>query len=116
MIVIMVTGQYNQFEANYGDALGAEATLTSRQAHSRPRLLLKSLEEMMIIKCKECGKEISDKAGACPACGANRSSNSVLRVLLLVAGLSAAAIGYGLLGPAGLIAPGIFVLLVAVAR
>jgi len=24
---------------------------------------------MALIKCSECGKEISDKAGACPSCG-----------------------------------------------
>lgn len=24
---------------------------------------------MALIKCPECGKEISDKAGACPHCG-----------------------------------------------
>jgi uncharacterized membrane protein YvbJ len=24
---------------------------------------------MALIKCGECGKEISDKAGACPSCG-----------------------------------------------
>ena len=26
---------------------------------------------MALIKCKECGNEISDKARACPRCGAN---------------------------------------------
>jgi DNA-directed RNA polymerase subunit RPC12/RpoP len=25
---------------------------------------------MALIKCSECGKEISDKAPACPSCGA----------------------------------------------
>ncbi len=25
---------------------------------------------MALIKCSECGKEISDRAGACPGCGA----------------------------------------------
>jgi len=25
---------------------------------------------MALIKCKECGKEVSDKAAACPGCGA----------------------------------------------
>ena len=26
--------------------------------------------EMALVKCKECGKDISDKAEQCPACGA----------------------------------------------
>lgn len=30
---------------------------------------------MALIKCKECGKEISDKAQACPSCGAPQSSS-----------------------------------------
>ncbi len=29
---------------------------------------------MALIKCSECGREISDKAGACPGCGAPVSS------------------------------------------
>lgn len=29
----------------------------------------------MLIKCSECGKEISDKAAACPTCGAPVSGN-----------------------------------------
>lgn len=32
---------------------------------------------MALIKCSECGKEISDKAGACPFCGNPVSENTV---------------------------------------
>lgn len=32
---------------------------------------------MALIKCKECGKEVSDKATACPACGAPIAAASV---------------------------------------
>ncbi len=31
---------------------------------------------MSLIKCKECGKEISDRADKCPHCGAKPSSGS----------------------------------------
>ena len=43
---------------------------------------------MALIKCPECGKEISDKAGACPHCGCpigstgqQVESNSVKKVM-----------------------------------
>lgn len=29
---------------------------------------------MALVKCSECGKEISDRAGACPGCGAPLAS------------------------------------------
>ena len=32
--------------------------------------------EMTLIKCTECGREISDKAGACPGCGAPISTSA----------------------------------------
>lgn len=36
-------------------------------------LLLRRLEsrgkDMSLLKCPECGKEVSDKAGVCPNCG-----------------------------------------------
>lgn len=32
---------------------------------------------MAIIRCPECGREISDKAAACPSCGAPVSSGKV---------------------------------------
>ena len=31
---------------------------------------------MALIKCRECGKEISDRAGACPGCGAPLGNGS----------------------------------------
>lgn len=39
---------------------------------------------MALIKCPDCGKQISDKAGACPNCGcpiANRSTTVKIRCL-----------------------------------
>lgn len=46
---------------------------------------------MALIKCKECGKEISDKAPACPHCGApnkpkpdNKSSSGCLTVIIIL--------------------------------
>jgi len=32
---------------------------------------------MAMVKCKECGKEISDTAKACPHCGAKRISKNI---------------------------------------
>lgn len=34
------------------------------------RLQWKQKRDMSLIKCDECGREISDKAAACPGCGA----------------------------------------------
>lgn len=31
---------------------------------------------MSLIKCEECGKEISDKASNCPNCGAKNKNNN----------------------------------------
>ena len=70
---------------------------------------------MALIKCSECGKEVSDKATACPNCGAPPSGvktrlggeNTPLRVvragwrwetiggLLVIGGLIAAIAGAG---------------------
>lgn len=33
---------------------------------------------MALIKCPECGREISDTASACPGCGAPSASPAVL--------------------------------------
>lgn len=35
-------------------------------------------ENMALIKCSECGKDISEKAPNCPACGNPNSSKAVL--------------------------------------
>lgn len=54
---------------------------------------------MAIIKCKECGKDISDKAEKCPSCGAPISKKGsqnegekilcfILGIILLFVGLS----------------------------
>lgn len=40
---------------------------------------------MSLIKCKECGHEISKKAKTCPNCGANRRTTSILTKVLFVA-------------------------------
>lgn len=34
------------------------------------RLIIKEMLNMALINCKECGKEVSDKAISCPNCGA----------------------------------------------
>ena len=39
---------------------------------------------MAMIKCKECGAEISSKADACPKCGAKRKKRSGLGCLFLI--------------------------------
>jgi len=72
---------------------------------------------MALIKCFECGKEVSDKATACPNCGAppsgvktrQRRDNTPVRVvragwrwevigaLLVIGGLIAAVAGAGVL-------------------
>ena len=44
---------------------------------------------MALVKCKECGKEISSKAEACPSCGAKRSSEQYGCGTLVVASLFA---------------------------
>lgn len=35
----------------------------------RIKIQRKGVTKMALIKCPECGKEISDKASACPNCG-----------------------------------------------
>lgn len=39
---------------------------------------------MAIIKCKECGKEISEKAGQCPHCGFNykKTKNKTFKIIV----------------------------------
>ena len=41
---------------------------------------------MALIKCPECGKEISDKAKACPECGykMNKSKKKFIPILIFV--------------------------------
>jgi hypothetical protein len=43
---------------------------------------------MALIKCKECGNEVSDTAKACPHCGANvpKSSGYVAIIVIVIAG------------------------------
>lgn len=41
---------------------------------------------MALIECGECGKRISDKAAACPACGAPTGSNGGAAVSVTRAG------------------------------
>lgn len=50
---------------------------------------------MALVACKECGREVSDQAGACPHCGVSIRKSK--RVLLKAAGavlMVAGAIGY----------------------
>jgi hypothetical protein len=39
---------------------------------------------MALIECRECHKEISSKASACPSCGARRGSHPVTKIFLFV--------------------------------
>ncbi|WP_427501352.1 zinc ribbon domain-containing protein [Methylomonas sp. MED-D] len=43
----------------------------------------------MLIKCKECGKEISSKAEKCPHCGVKRNTGCLGTLLLILAALVA---------------------------
>ena len=68
---------------------------------------------MALIKCSECGKDVSDKADACPHCGCPANATDVPRCpncnsTHIVAdkkgfGLGKAAAGALLLGPVGLL-------------
>ena len=37
---------------------------------------------MALIKCKECGNEISDKASSCPKCGWNNNQKSLIENII----------------------------------
>lgn len=39
---------------------------------------------MALIKCPECGKEISDKAKCCPNCGAKMKKTSIIAVICII--------------------------------
>ncbi len=50
---------------------------------------------MALIKCKECGKEISDQAKTCPNCGRTRATKAdkilyfvVTLIIALVVGIT----------------------------
>lgn len=46
---------------------------------------------MALVKCKECGKEISDQATSCPNCGCpiakNKNDNTIIKILFLIIGI-----------------------------
>lgn len=52
---------------------------------------------MAIIKCSECGGEVSDKANSCPKCGnrINTAGKSFGKVLLWLAGGFVAFLAFG---------------------
>ena len=39
------------------------------QSHNCKKGIMREDEIMALVKCPECGKEISDKASNCPGCG-----------------------------------------------
>lgn len=39
---------------------------------------------MAMIKCPECGKEISDKATACPHCGAKHETDNAKAIRIIL--------------------------------
>ena len=49
---------------------------------------------MALIKCVECGKEISDKASACPSCGVPVAGNSQVHVRVTRTGARWEGIGF----------------------
>ena len=49
---------------------------------------------MALIKCKECGKEISDTAKKCPNCGVTLKSNT--RIIIVVVTILFLIVGIGL--------------------
>ncbi len=57
---------------------------------------------MALVKCGECGNEISNKAQACPKCGAKPPKTPVFLYFIGgIAGLFVIFIGIGLLAPSG---------------
>ncbi len=48
---------------------------------------------MALIKCKECGKDMSDKAAKCPGCGAPPPKETS-RVTILIGGLFALGVAF----------------------
>lgn len=52
---------------------------------------------MALIACKECSKDVSTEAKACPNCGARikPKSKAVRNTLLAVVGLTVAFLGFG---------------------
>lgn len=50
---------------------------------------------MALVKCRECGKEISDQAAACPSCGAPVAGGAPMRVTRV--GAKYEQIGFGLI-------------------
>lgn len=49
----------------------------------------------MMIKCKECGADISNRAKFCPKCGCPNSSNSKMSISSLVLGIIAIVYAFG---------------------
>lgn len=75
----------------------------------------------MIIKCTECGKEVSSKAPACTHCGythlpAGGAGTSAARIILMTFGLLGILPALLLFGPIGLIGPGVVILLALVLK
>lgn len=57
---------------------------------------------MALVRCKECGKEISDKASACPSCGAPMAGDSTVHVRVTRTGAKWEGLGFVLIA-AGLV-------------
>ena len=57
---------------------------------------------MSLIKCKECGKEISSKAAACPHCGAEpyKRSGCLIAFLAIIGGFMLLSLFSGYKAPA----------------
>lgn len=53
---------------------------------------------MALIKCPECGREISDTAGCCPGCGCPMKNNNTKKNVLAILIVAIAIIGIGMGG------------------
>lgn len=53
---------------------------------------------MALIKCVECGKEISDKASVCPNCGYKKSAKSMTKLDKIFVPIIAITIMIGIIG------------------
>lgn len=51
---------------------------------------------MAMVKCEECGKDVSTEATACPGCGARRTRRSSSWFFLLILGVGVYAAYQGL--------------------
>lgn len=52
---------------------------------------------MALVKCSECGKQVSELASACPGCGAPIRSDATVHVKVTRTGAKFEGVGFGLI-------------------